>query len=390
MTKILESPYTKLHWVNFIGIYRYRHSVWLRNEVVLVSTTHYLTYWMLNAGQSWQFSIGNNWYESHPSCCHIGGSLPSRLTAQYCSCSCYIILHFLPFCQGIVSRSLQQHILRLSAECYFQWEVANMLGVPQECVYKVLRPNRDIGRPHQWRRGGRRCLTTAREDRQLIRMVRDNRLISDPRLRVEMIRWFESRLSVWSFLNKLLAAGYMSRRPNGCPRLTLDHRRLRRAWGRMHRKWDLRHWRQCVFTDESRFTLFQSDGRARVPRRQGKRLTEACIQPMNSCLGNFVHVHDNATPHTAHDTTAFLAQEYMEVIDWTAESPEINPIEHVWNKMGVWIRDMDDPRLPPSTHPHFPTPTPLPHTLTPPPIPIEFEPCCVAIISIDTFFKFYI
>ena len=151
----------------------------------------------------------------------------------------------------------------------FQWEVANMLGVPQECVCKALRHNRDIDRPHQRRRRNRGCLTTAREDKQLIQMVRGNRLISAPRLCVEMIRWFGSSLSVWSFLNRLLAAGSMSRRPDGCPRLTLGHRRLRRAWGRTHRKWHLRHWRQCFLTDESRFTLFQSDGRARVHRRQG-------------------------------------------------------------------------------------------------------------------------
>ena len=115
----------------------------------------------------------------------------------------------------------------------------------------------------------RGCLTTAREDKQLIQMVRGNRLISAPHLCVEMIRWFGSSLSVWSFLNRLLAAGYMSRRPDGCPRLILDHRRLCRAWGRTHRKCHLRHLRQCVLTDESRFTLFQSDGSARVHCRQG-------------------------------------------------------------------------------------------------------------------------
>ena len=85
---------------------------------------------------------------------------------------------------------------------------------------------------------------------------------------------------------------------------------------------------------------------------------------MNSSRGNFVHVNDNATPHTAHDTTAFLAQGYMEVMDWPAESSDINPIGHVWNKMGVWIRDTDDPRLSPSAHTHthtHPTSPPPPH-----------------------------
>ena len=93
------------------------------------------------------------------------------------------------------------HIVKLSAEGYSLQEVTIMLGVSELCVSKILRRNRDGVRPHQRRRGGRRSLTTTREDRQLIRMDRENRFISD------MIRRFRRSLSVRSIVNRLLAIG---------------------------------------------------------------------------------------------------------------------------------------------------------------------------------------
>ena len=110
-------------------------------------------------------------------------------------------------------------------------------------------------------------------------MVRTNRFISAPRLRMQIIRRFGSRMSVRTIRRQLLAAGYWSRRPARCPRFTLEHRRRHREWGRRHRVWDLRQWRHCIFGDESRFSLYHSDGRVQVRRRQGERLIDACIQP---------------------------------------------------------------------------------------------------------------
>ena len=69
---------------------------------------------------------------------------------------------------------------------------------------------------------------------------------------MQMIRQFGRRMSVRTIRRRLLAAGYWSRRPARCPRLTLDHRRRSREWERRHRVWDLRQWRDCVFSDESR------------------------------------------------------------------------------------------------------------------------------------------
>ena len=133
---------------------------------------------------------------------------------------------------------------------YSQWELTRIIGVSQVCINKVLQCNLDTGQPHQRRSGVHRGLATAQKGRQLIRMV--------------------------SIVNRLLVAGFRSRHPTRCIRLTLDHIWQRRVWGRMHRMWDPRHW---VSRDVSHFMPSQSDGRAHVRRMQGERLIDAYIQP---------------------------------------------------------------------------------------------------------------
>ena len=141
--------------------------------------------------------------------------------------------------------------------------------------------------PHQRRRGGRRSLSIDREDRQFIRMIRGQSFHFGP----SSVRGDDPpRLSVLSIINRLMAVGHQSMCSTRCPRLTWDHRRRRRVCGRTHIGWDRRHWRHCVFSDESRFTLFHSDGRARVRHRQWDKLIGVCIQPMDGSRGPSVMV----------------------------------------------------------------------------------------------------
>ncbi|CAB4382599.1 unnamed protein product [Rhizophagus irregularis] len=58
----------------------------------------------------------------------------------------------------------------------------------------------------------------------------------------------------------------------------LYNRKDRLRWSKDKKNWQ-EEWKQVVWSDESRFALFESDGRVKVWRRAGDAYNKDCIQP---------------------------------------------------------------------------------------------------------------
>ena len=50
-------------------------------------------------------------------------------------------------------------------------------------------------------------------------------------------------------------------------------------FAREHKDWTLEQWKKVMWSDESRFTLFQSDGRIRVRREADEVMHPSCLVP---------------------------------------------------------------------------------------------------------------
>lgn len=227
-------------------------------------------------------------------------------------------------------------------------------------------------------------VTTPAQDRHIRLVHLRDRLRPATRTADETVGLHNRHITPQTVRNRLRESNLHARRPHRGLDLTAVRRRNRLLWANAHVRWPLARWRRVLFTDESRFQLYRADGRQRVWRRVGERFADANVvrrvahggggimvwsgisyghrTPLHFIEGNlnalryrdeiltptvvpFVRQHDvtfqhdNARPHVARICMQFLEAEHIPVLDWPAYSPDMSPIEHLWDVLDRRVRD---------------------------------------------------
>ncbi|GFS75737.1 transposable element Tcb2 transposase [Trichonephila clavipes] len=208
---------------------------------------------------------------------------------------------------------------------------------------------------------GRRRATTSNEDRYLVLTARRHRNMNATLLQQHLRSATGTTVSTQTVRNQLHGVGLYAHRSMVCVRLTSRHRRDRREWATEHMNRRRNEWSNLLFSDESRFSVHLDNRRIFIWRdlavgiilrsctkvsdlAVGDEIFRPILVPYVAAIGDvFILMDDNCRPQRANLVEDFLFEEGIVRMEWPACSPDMNPIEHVWDALGRRVAGRQPP-----------------------------------------------
>ncbi|GFX15478.1 transposable element Tcb1 transposase [Trichonephila clavipes] len=269
-------------------------------------------------------------------------------------------------------------------------EVSEELGIAQSVISRLCQRFHNDGNVSRCYSTGHTRVTTPNEDLYLAVTAKRNRRSTASDLSRQHSSATGTTVSRQTVYRRLGPIGLYARRPVRWVPLTATHCSLRLTWSREHALWTPQQWSCVMFSDESRFSLQSDSHRTFIWRASGTRyhqkntivrhryggagwlvwggiifgsrtdlhvqsvtmkghiyrdvILEQHVRLFRGPMGaESLFMDDNACPHHANIVDECLQSEDITRMDWPAYSPDLNPIEHVWDMLGRGIAARQPP-----------------------------------------------